>query len=162
MGFDPRLLKSVTQAAAGADFSLGPAHPSQVKVVVSSPGVSSATEEARVSALYRHALTPELHVLSWQGHLEASDFDPPEIVGWRWDAENGELYVSARDPAGVAWVRVVYRYGGQRRTQSLQLHGGTWPDGLWRVLFPLGGTVRQATVLAGDELFNETSQEIGW
>lgn len=154
MGFDPRLLKSVAQAAARADFSLGPAHPSQVKVVV-------AGGEG-VSTLYRHALTPELHVFSWQDHLEANDFDPPEVLEWQWDAESGELQVVVRDPAGVAWVRVAYSYEGESRMKALQLSDGASPEGRWRTPFPLGATVRQATILTGDELFNEMAQEIAW
>jgi hypothetical protein len=154
MGFDPRLLKSVTRAAARADLHLGPAHPSQVKVLVSGG--------KGLSALYRQALIPELHIFSWQGHLEARDFDPPEILEWRWDAESGELAVTMRDPAGVAWVRVACHYEEQWRVQALQLSGGDWLEGLWSAFFPLGGAVRQATILAGDELFNETAQEIAW
>ena len=154
MGFDPRLLKSVTKAAARTDFSLVPAHPSQVKVVVS--------DEAGLSALYRHALTPELHVFSWQGHLEADDFNPPEVLGWQWDPESKELQATVRDPAGVAWVRVACSYEGESRMKTLQLSGGTSLEGQWRTPFPLGATVRRATLLAGDELFNETAQETAW
>ena len=154
MGFDPRLLKSVTKAAARADFSLGPAHPSQVKVVVSG--------EEGLSALYRHALIPELHVFSWQGHLEAHDFDPPEVLDWQWDVESGELQVTVRDPAGVAWVRVAYSCEGQSRMKALQLNDGTLLEGQWHTPFPLGATVRHATVLTSDELFNETAQGIVW
>jgi hypothetical protein len=154
MGFDPRLLKSVTKAAARDGFSLGPAHPARVKVVVSG--------REGLSALYRHALIPELRVFSWQGHLEANDFDPPEVLGWLWDAESSELRVTVRDPAGVAWVRVAYSCEGQSRMKALQLRGGTSPEGRWHTPFPLGATVRHATVLTGDELFNETAQEITW
>jgi len=154
MGFDPRLLKSVTKAAARTDFSLGPAHPTQVKVTV-------AGGEG-LSALYRHALTPELYVFSWQGYLEANDFDPPEILDWLWDAESSELQVTVHDPAGVAWVRVAYSYEGQSRMRALQLNRGTLLEGQWRTPFPLGATVRHATVLTSDELFNETTQEVTW
>jgi hypothetical protein len=154
MGFDSRRLKSVTKAAARADFSLGPAHPSQVKVLVSGG--------QGLSALYRRALTPELHVFSWQGHLEADDFDPPQILDWRWDGESGGLQVTARDPAGVAWVRVAYHVEGQPRMKALQLRGGDATEGRWHTPFPLGAAVRQATVLAGDGLFNEMAQEIAW
>lgn len=154
MGFDPRLLKSVTKATARPDFSLGPAHPAQVKVVVSSG--------EGLTVLYRHALTPELHVFSWQGHLEADDFDPPEVLGWRWDVESGELDVTVHDPAGVAWVRVAYSYEGESRIKALHLSEGNSVAGQWHVPFPLGATVRQATILTGDELFNEMAQEITW
>jgi uncharacterized protein (DUF362 family) len=154
MGFDPRLLKSVTKAASRADFPLGLVHPSQVQVIVSG--------EEGLSSLYRHALAPELHVFSWQGHLEADDFDPPEILGWRWDVEGEELRVTVRDPAGVAWVRVAYSYEGEPRMKALQLSGGTSLEGWWHTPFPLGATVRQVTLLTGDELFNEMSQEITW
>ena len=115
-----------------------------------------------MSTLYRHALTPELHVFSWQGHLEANDFDPPEVLEWQWDAESGELQVVVRDPAGVAWVRVAYSYEGESRKKALQLSDGTSLERRWRTPFPLGATVRQATILTGDELFNEMAQEIAW
>jgi uncharacterized protein (DUF362 family) len=154
MGFDPRRLKSVTQAAARPDFSLGPAHSSQIKVLVSGG--------KGLSALYRHTLTPELYVFSWQGHLEADDFDPPEILDWQWNPASGGLLVTVRDPAGVAWVRVAYSYEGQLRMKALQIKEGNSQDGRWYTPFPLGAIVRQATLLAGDELFNETAQEIAW
>jgi hypothetical protein len=154
MGFDPRLLKSVTKATVRTGFSLGPARPSQVKVIVSG--------ETGLSGLYRHALTPELHVFSWQGHLEANDFDPPEILNWRWDVETCELQATVRDPAGVAWVRVAYGYEGESRMKALQLSGVTSLEGQWHTPFPLGGTVRRGILLISDELFNETAREITW
>jgi len=154
MGFDPRRLKSVTQAAARQDFSLGPAHPSQIKVLVSGG--------QGLSALYRHALTPELYVFSWQGHLEANDFDPPQILESQWDPASGELLVTVRDPSGVAWVRVTYSYEGQSRMKALRLKEGTLQQGRWHIPFPLGATVRRAILAAGDELFNETAQEFVW
>jgi uncharacterized protein (DUF362 family) len=154
MGFDPRLLKSVTKAAGESDFPLGPAHPSRIKVTVSNG--------ERLSPLYRHALTPELHVFSWEGHLEAHDFDPPRALDWRWDADSSELRVITRDPSGVAWVRVAYNREGEARTKSLQLHRGSALEGRWCTLFPRGDTLRRATLLAGDELFNEMAQEIVW
>jgi hypothetical protein len=154
MGFDPRLLKSVTKAAARSDFPLGPAHPSQIKVIVSGG--------EGLSALYRHALTPEVRVFSWRGYLEADDFDPPRVLDWRWDADSRELRVITQDPAGVAWVRVAYDCEGEARMKALQLNGGTPLDGQWRASFPRGETVRQATLFAGDELFNDGAQEITW
>lgn len=154
MGFDPRLLKSVTKAAVRTDFSLGTGHPSQVKVIVSG--------REGLSAIYRHALTPELHVFSWQGHLEADDFDPPEVLDWRWDVESGELEVTVRDSAGVAWVRVAYSYEGESRIKALHLSEGNSLEAQWCIPFPLGATVRQAAILTGDELFNEMAQEITW
>jgi uncharacterized protein (DUF362 family) len=154
MGFDPRLLKSVTKAAARSDFPLGHAHPSQIKVIVSGG--------ERLSTLYRHALAPEMRVFSWQGYLEADDFDPPEVVDWRWDAESSELCVITQDRVGVAWMRVAYDCEGEARMKALRLKGGTPLDGEWRAVFPRGETVRQATLLAGDELFNDGAQEITW
>ena len=154
MGFDPRRLKSVTRTAVRKELALGPAHPSQIKVVVSGAGT--------LGALYRHALAPEAHIFPWQGHLEAEDFDPPEARDWLWDADRRELQVAVRDPSGVAWVRVAYVVDDQPRMKSLQLREGSPRDGEWFTPFPLGATIRQATLLTGDELFNETSREITW
>jgi len=154
MGFDPRRLKSVTRAAARQDFPLGPAHPSQVRVVVS--GGETLSED------YRHALTPETHVFSWQGHLEMDDFDPPEILDWLWDADREELQAVVRDPSGVAWARFAYVCEGQSRTRALRLREGTPAEGTWYTSFPLGGAVRQGTLITGDDLFNETAQQIEW
>jgi uncharacterized protein (DUF362 family) len=152
MGFDPRRLKSVAQPSASGSFPLGPAHPSQIKVAVSGG--------EGLSDLYRHTLTPELHVFSWQGHLEADDFDGPEVLEWVWEAASGELHVTARDPAGVAWVRVAYEYEGQRRMKALQLRDGSPFEGRWSTPFPLGSAAERAAILTGDELFNERAQEI--
>jgi uncharacterized protein (DUF362 family) len=154
MGFDPRRLRSVTQPAARQAFSLGQADPSQAKVIVSSGET--------LSSGFRHALAPESHVFSWRGHLEASDFDPPEIVDWVWDEDRAELQLAVRDPSGVAWVRVVYTCEGESRAKNLILREGSAQDGRWYTPFPLGATVRKGRVLAGDELFNETAQEIAW
>lgn len=154
MGFDPRLLKSVTKAAARVEYSLGPEHPSRINVTTSG--------NCGLSALYRSALTPELYIYSWQGSLEASDFDPPEVWEWGWSPETAELHVRAQDPSGVAWMRVVYVYQEERRVKALNLSEGTATEGVWLVAFPLGDQVRSATLLTGDELFNETSQDIAW
>jgi uncharacterized protein (DUF362 family) len=152
MGFDPRLLKSVAQPALRAEQPLGPAHPSRIKVTISGGQM--------LSTLYRHALTPELHVFSWQGHVEAEDYDPPELREWGWDAETGELGATLGDLTGVAWVRAVYEHEGETRVKALDLRAGTTTEGRWSVPFPLGGTVRRIRLEAGDELFNECSLEL--
>jgi uncharacterized protein (DUF362 family) len=152
MGFDPRLLKSVTKAAARTAYPLGPAHPAQIKVVVS--------DNEGLDAIYPRALTPELHVFSWQGHVEADDFAPPQILDWAWDPESKELRSTLRDPAGVAWARVVYTHDGETRLKALELSEGTSEEGRWCVMFPLGGAVHRAELVAGDWLFNEVKQEI--
>jgi hypothetical protein len=154
MGFDPRLLKSVSKAAVRASFPLGPAHPAQVKVSVSGG--------RRLNTLYRHAVTPELHVFPWQGHIEANDFDPPQVLDWAWDEEKKELRVTLRDPAGVTWARVVYTHRGETRVKALELGEGTSEEGQWRAPFPLGEAVRRAELVSGDWLFNESRQEITW
>ncbi|MGD8997929.1 MAG: DUF362 domain-containing protein [Anaerolineae bacterium] len=154
MGFDPRLLKSVTSAAARTSFPLGPAHPAQISVVVSG--------EERVHTLYQRALTPELHVFPWQGYVEASDFEPPKVLDWAWDVESKELRVTLGDPAGVTWARVSYTHQGETRVKALKLMDGTAEEGQWRVPFPLGETVGRAELASGDWLFNETRQEITW
>lgn len=154
MGFDPRLLKSVTEGATRTSFPLGPVDPAQINVVVSGG--------AGLDTLYRHALTPELHVFSWQGHVEAHDFDPPEVLEWAWDTESKEMRATLCDPAGVAWARVAYVHKGETRVKALELRAGTSEEGQWRVPFPLGDAVRRAELAVGDRLFNETTQEIIW
>ncbi|MGC9336068.1 MAG: DUF362 domain-containing protein, partial [Anaerolineae bacterium] len=154
MGFDPRLVRSVTRASTRSDFPLGPAHPSQVKIITSGG--------EGLSPFFRQALTPEVHIFSWEGHVEANDFDPPEVVNSEWDTDSSELRITTRDPAGVAWVRVAYECDGEARVRALQLRRGTPLEGQWHTLFPQGGTVRRATLSACDELFNETAQEITW
>jgi len=154
MGFDPRALKSVVKAAARAELPLGMAEPARIKVQTSSG--------QPVHALYRQALTPELNVYSWQGYLEANDFDPPEVAAWQWTIEDKTLHITVNDPAGVAWVRIAYTYAGESRVRALQLHAGTWQAGTWTLDFPLGAVVRQATAMACDALFNEMAQEIAW
>lgn len=154
MGFDPCLLKSVTKAAQRTDLPLGPAQPAQIRVI--GPG------EYGLSTAYRHALAPESQIFSWQGHLEATDFDPPEITDWLWDPESAVLQATVRDPSGVAWVRVAYLYEGQSRTRAFQLKGGTSLDGQWSTAFPVGGAVHQVTILTSDELFIETAYSITW
>ena len=154
MGFDPRLLKSVAKAAQRTDPSLGPARPARIRVI--GPG------ENGLSALYRHSIAPESQIFSWQGHLEATDFDPPEIADWLWDPDAAALQITVRDASGVAWVRVGYHYEGESRTRALQLTRGTSLEGDWRTAFTVGMAIHEATILAGDELFNETAQSIAW
>ncbi|MBN2393571.1 MAG: DUF362 domain-containing protein [Anaerolineae bacterium] len=154
MGFDPRALKSVVKASARQELPLGTADPAKIKVHTSGGNT--------VSSLYRQALTPELYVYSWQGYLEASDFDPPEIAEWHWAAEGNALQITINDPSGVAWVRIAYTYAGENRMRALQLSAGTPQAGTWIVDFPLGAAVRQVTVLACDALFNEMAREISW
>lgn len=154
MGFDPRQLKSVMQAAVRQDLPLGPSAPAQIRVITA--------DNQGLSAHFRQALKPETQIYSWAGHLEARDFDPPETLVARWDAGSGTLQVVLHDPSGVSWVRVTYLSDGEQRTKALVLAEGTPVEGLWSAPFPRGETVRGAMLLAGDALFNEIEQEISW
>ena len=154
MGWDPRKLKTVTRAAERVECSLGPAAPDQVRVLCS--GGRSLTETHRAS------LTPELYVYSWQGHVEAADWDPPVIESWGWNDTSGELTVRASDPAGVAWLRVTYQVQEEERVKALALREGTPQAGVWAAPFPLGALVRQGTLSFGDALYNQGAQGIDW
>jgi hypothetical protein len=115
-----------------------------------------------ISERFRHALTPETQVFSWQGHLEAEDFDPPHLADWVWDAERRALAVTARDPSGVAWVRARYEIAEETRVKDLELVDGGAIEGTWLTPFPLGERVRRATIEASDAVFNSTSIAIDW
>jgi uncharacterized protein (DUF362 family) len=154
MGFDPHQLKSVVKAARGLDLPLGVADPARIDVHMADQG--------RLNSFFRRALSPELYVYSWEGHLEATDFDPPELMDWQWNSKNAQLNIAARDGTGTAWIRVNYDYQGEHRVKSLQLSEGSTQEGLWSVSFPLGENVRQVDVKLGDTLFNETEQRIEW
>ncbi len=154
MGFDYRTLKSVARAALKKDRPLGSCHPAGVKVVVSGGD--------KLSRLFRQSLPPESKVYNWQGHIEATDFDPPVVESWLWDETNGTLQVTVKDPTGVAWVRLAYEYEGERRLKALSLEQGNWVSGTWAVPFPVGAVVRSGVLLVCDELFNEGLQTIEW
>ena len=152
MGFDPRQLKSVTQAALRQDLPLGPDAPAKIHVITA--------EQQGLSARFRQALQPETQIYSWVGYLEASDFAPPRVLASGWDARSGTLQVTLHDPSGVAWVRVVYTADGVQRTKALTLIAGSAVEGLWAVPFPRPETLHGATLLAGDALFNESAQAL--
>ena len=145
MGFDSRRLKSVQNAALNPALPLGYSHPSEIKVHTNDQGLSHA---------YRQALQPELHVFSWQGHLETDDFDPPEIVSWSMP-RNEKLEVHVRDHSAVSWVRVDYEYAGSRKMKALDLVHGDSTDGLWEMAFSHGAFTSRINITAGDALFNE-------
>jgi hypothetical protein len=149
MGFVPRALRSVVGPSASPMLPLGTAHPAALNVVTSGG--------KGLNAHFRQALTPELYVYSWQGHLEATDFDGPQVVDWSWDGAGQQLRVALRDPSGVAWARIAYVWQGERRMKALASRNGAWS-----VEFPLGAEVRRATLTTGDALFNETVREIEW
>jgi hypothetical protein len=154
MGFDPRKLRSVVQPERITTHPLGPWHPGAVRVI---PSWGGALNEA-----YRAAITPELHIFSWRGQVEADDFDPPEVQSVVWDPETDQLRVQVQDRAGVASVRVAYEYKGRSYVQVLELMGGDVLAGEWRVRFPLGGEVRTASLTLIDELYNEQSLAMTW
>jgi hypothetical protein len=145
MGFDSRRLKSVQNAANSNKLPLGYSRPAEIKV---------HTNHADLSQTYRQALQPELHVYSWQGYLEADDFDAPEMVSWTM-SNKGKLKVHLRDISTVSWVRIDYEYSGSRKMQTLVLKQGNLNDGVWEASVPVGGSLSCANITAGDALFNE-------
>lgn len=146
MGFDHRRIKSIANAAQTTRFALGSAHPADVKVILSGG--------ERINALYDKVLTPELHVYSWRGYIEATDFAFPEILGYGYAATAGELSVRARDDSGVAYIRLTYRRGGKPRMKDLKLVEGDKTDGEWRTRLLLGRGIEAPTLIAADELYN--------
>ena len=115
MGFDSRLLKSVTQTSQKPESSPGYCSlPAQIKV---------HHQYNRLSETHRHALQPETMIYSWQGHLETDDFDPPEIITCTLSAA-GKLEIHVRDRSSVSWVRVDYDYAGSHKMKSLELVQG--------------------------------------
>jgi hypothetical protein len=154
MGFDPRKLRSVVNPQQIATHPLGPWQAAAVRVVTSWAG--------GLNAVYRAALTPELHVYSWQGQVEAGDFDPPTLQSIAWDAGTSELRIRASDPAGVASVRLACVYEGQRSVHALAPAAGDARSGEWRVPFPLGAVVKNGELAIADELFNADTVTVGW
>jgi len=154
MGFDPRKLPSVTEPEQIATHPLGPWRPAQVRVITSWGG--------GLNAIYRSALTPELHVYSWQGQVEASDFEPPQVQSVAWNQETGELGIQVHDPVGVAYVRLAYTCQGQRCVQDLALAAGDVRSGEWRVHVPAGAALEGRQLLVSDELFNLNTITVMW
>jgi uncharacterized protein (DUF362 family) len=154
MGFDPRKLRSVTQPEQVSSHPLGPWRAGEVQVLTS--------WGSGLNAVYRSALAPELRVFSWQGQVEASDFDPPEVQSVTWDADRQELRVQVRDQAGADYVRVRYDHEGQRFIQALALAAGDARAGEWRLFFPAGAAIHRGELWAGDLLFNEERLAVAW
>jgi uncharacterized protein (DUF362 family) len=154
MGFDPQKLRSVTHAEQVPTHSLGPWQAADLRVLTSWGG--------GLDSIYRASLTPELQVYSWQGAVEADDFDPPQVQSVGWDPEAGALRVQVRDAAGVAYLRVAYTYEGRRHVQQLALAGGDAHSGEWTVPFAAGAVVKDGELLAGDELYNEEKLPVKW
>jgi uncharacterized protein (DUF362 family) len=154
MCFDYRTIKSIAKAALRQEWPLGSCHPIDIKVVVSG--------EDSLSGLFRRSLPPELKVYNWQGHIEATDFDPPVIKSWLWDEASATLRVFVKDEVGVAWMRLAYEHNGQKRLKALSLAQGTHISGTWVIPFPAGMDVRVGILGVCDALFNERWQTIGW
>jgi uncharacterized protein (DUF362 family) len=154
MGFDPRKLRSVTQPGQITTHPLGPWQPAGVRVVTSWDG--------GLNAIYRTALTPELHVYSWQGQVEVSDFDAPQLQSIAWDAETGELRVQVQDPTGVACARLAYSYQGQRYVHDLTLAAGDALAGEWQLPFPAGAAIRSGDLALTDQLYNTDALQVLW
>jgi uncharacterized protein (DUF362 family) len=147
MGFDAQMLKSVQNPAFRTELPLGYSHPAQIKVHTTGKGLSQ---------IYRQVLQPELQIYSWQGHLEANDFDSPEIVTCT-VSPDGKLEVHMRDDSPVSWGRVDYEYAGRHLIKALEFVRGDYTDGIWETAFPHGAYTPRINVSASDALFNETS-----
>jgi uncharacterized protein (DUF362 family) len=154
MGFDPRKLRSVTQPGQITTHPLGPWQPAGVRIVTS--------WGSGLNAIYRMAITPELHVYSWQGQVEAHDFDPPRLQSVTWDTETGELRVQVQDPTGVACVRLAYSYQGQRCLHDLTLAAGDILAGEWRLAFPAGAAIGSGELTLTDQMFNKETLQVVW
>jgi hypothetical protein len=154
MGFDPRKLRSVTQPERVSTQPLGPRRPEAVRVVTS--------WGSGLNAVYRTAVTPELHVYSWRGQVEASDFDAPQVQSIAWDAETTELRVQVQDLTGVSCVRLAYTYQGQRYLHDLALVAGDPSGGEWRLPFPAGAVIKNGELAVTDHLFNTGQIRVLW
>jgi uncharacterized protein (DUF362 family) len=154
MGFDPRRLRSVTQPELVGSHPLGPRRAEALQVVTSWGG--------GLNAVYRTAVTPELHVYSWQGQVEAGDFDAPQLQSVTWDVETGELRVQVQDPTGVACVRLAYTYQDQRYLHDLALAAGDAHGGEWRLPFPAGAAIKNGELAVTDQLFNAETIPVLW
>lgn len=154
MGFDPRKLRSVTQPERIPTHPLGPWRPANIRLVTSWGGC--------LNTVYRSSLTPELHVYSWQGQVEADDFDPPQVGAVAWDAETGSLRAHIEDRAGVSHARLAYQWQNQRYVHDLVLEAGDPNAGQWSAILPPAFEVRQGELSIGDALFNQASVQIAW
>ena len=154
MGFDPRKLRSITCPEQIVTHSLGPWQPADVQVITSwGSGLNS---------VFHTAITPELHVYSWQGQVEADSFAPPQVQTVVWDPERGEIVVQAHSPSGVSYVRLVYSYEGQRCVHDLALVAGDPRAGDWRAQCPAGAVVKSGELSVTDALFNTTNLPMTW
>ena len=152
-GFDQRRLRSVVNPASQGAYGLGPANPAEIKLTVSGAGsLQEFCTQERV-------IIPETQVYSWQGHVEAHDFQPPRL-SWRYDGEQQQLIVQADDPVGVAYVRLAYRRLGQARVKALEFHQGNSVSGEWVAPLPAPEQVEGLRLLAMDELFNASEMLI--
>jgi len=146
-GFDQRRLRSVVNPASQGAYGLGPAHPAGIRLTLSGAGsLQEFCTQERV-------IVPETGVYSWQGQVEAHDFQPP-LLSWRYDGQHQQLIVQADDPAGVAYVRLEYRRLGQPRVKALELYQGNSTSGEWVAPLPAPEQVEELRLLAMDELFN--------
>ncbi len=144
MGYDPRLVKSIAWAWDLGNTPLGPASPSWVDVAVAGGLSVNEVSDGRV-------VPPSTAPYSWQGQLEARDFQPPEVDSPR--VQSGELRVALKDGDEVAFARVVQTAAGQTDESELTLEGGTPSEGEWRGNLP-SGSQDTMVIEAGDNLFN--------
>ncbi|MHB0868870.1 MAG: DUF362 domain-containing protein [Chloroflexota bacterium] len=149
MGFDPRRVRLLAWAQGTARPVLGPAEPSALEVRVSgAASISAAVDGSRV-------VTPEMQAYPWKGHLEASDFAPPEIL--QAGIVGRELRVALRDPSGVAFARLMWEREGQPFCSDLRLVGGSPQQGEWRGSLPAEALIgAPMELVSGDALFNSS------
>jgi uncharacterized protein (DUF362 family) len=152
-GFDQRRLRSVVNPASQGAYGLGPANPAEIRLTVS--GASTLQE----FCTQERVIIPETGVYSWQGQVEAHDFQPPRL-SWHYDGEHQQLIVQADDPAGVAYVRLAYRRLGEPRFKALELQQGNTISGEWIVPLPAPEQVEGLRLSAMDELFNASELPI--
>jgi len=146
-GFDQHRLRSVVNPASHGPYGLGPANPAEIRLTVSG---ANALQEF---CTQERVIIPETQVYSWQGQVEAHDFQPPRL-SWRYDGERQQLIVQADDPAGVAYIRLAYRRLGQPLVKALELQQGNTISGEWVAPLPAAEQVEELRLLAMDELFN--------
>lgn len=155
MGFDPRKVRSVEWASGAAKLDLGPAAPSAIEVRVGGAGDLSGVNDGRRIVL------PDVAAYSWQGHLEAADFSPPEVLLAR--VAGGQLQAVLRDASGVAFARLAGEANGRPFAQGMLLLDGTTEEGEWNSPLPPGLPRRGSLTLEmGDPLFNVRRETIAW
>jgi len=153
MGYDPSRIKSIDAATSADGFPLGPSRAGSIDVALE--GAERLLDISNGSSI----VAPDAGTFSWEGYIEASDFEAPVLRSAR--SEGSGIAVTLEDNSGVAFARIHYTLEGATHVRDMSLVSGDNSGGVWRTEIDPGSRLEDLVLETSDQMFNVATYRLG-